>query len=163
MVTTSYKLADLKVDIQTMFTKAGVAGASLMFILTDGQISDNKFLMYINDLLASGYVPELFLKDELDGILGKVRGEAKANGYQDTPDQLFEFFLDKTRKNLHLALCFSPVGDAFRIRARMFPGIINCTSMDYFFDWPEDALINVANRFLVDVELPNDELRESIA
>jgi len=84
-----------------------------MFILTDGQISDNKFLMYINDLLASGYVPELFLKDELDGILGKVRGEAKANGYQDTPDQLFEFFLDKTRKNLHLALCFSPVGDAF--------------------------------------------------
>jgi len=52
-----------------------------MFILTDGQISDNKFLMYINDLLASGYVPELFLKDEIDGILGKVRGEAKANGY----------------------------------------------------------------------------------
>jgi len=35
--------------------------------------------------------------------------------------------------------------------------------MDYFFDWTEDALINVANRFLVDVELPNDELRESIA
>jgi dynein heavy chain len=26
MVTTSYKLADLKVDIQAMFTKAGVAG-----------------------------------------------------------------------------------------------------------------------------------------
>jgi len=163
MVTTSYKLADLKVDIQAMFTKAGVAGAQLLFILTDGQISDNKFLMYINDLLASGYIPELFAKDELDGILGKVRGEAKANGYQDTPDQLFEFFLDKSRKNLHLALCFSPVGDAFRIRARMFPGIINCTSMDYFFDWPEDALINVANRFLAEVELPNDELRESIA
>lgn len=119
--------------------------------------------MYINDLLASGYVPELFLKDELDGILGKVRGEAKANGFQDTPDQLFDFFLDKTRKNLHLALCFSPVGDAFRIRARMFPGIINCTSMDYFFDWPEDALINVANRFLIDVELPNEEIRDAIA
>lgn len=45
----------------------------------------------------------------------------------------------------------------------MFPGIINCTSMDYFFDWPEDALINVANRFLADVELPTDELREAIA
>jgi len=86
MVTTSYKLADLKVDIQGMFTKAGVAGAQLLFILTDGQISDNKFLMYINDLLASGYIPELFAKDELDGILQKIRGEAKANGYLDTPD-----------------------------------------------------------------------------
>jgi len=35
--------------------------------------------------------------------------------------------------------------------------------MDYFFDWPEDALINVANRFLAEVDLPNQELRESIA
>lgn len=86
MVTTNYKLADLKLDIQAMFTKATVAGTSLFFILTDGQIADNKFLMYINDLLASGYIPELFAKDELDGLLGKVRGEAKAQGYQDTPD-----------------------------------------------------------------------------
>lgn len=81
MVTSNYKLADLKVDIQGMFQKATVAGASLFFILTDGQIADNKFLMYINDLLASGYIPELFAKDELDGLLGKIRGEAKAQGY----------------------------------------------------------------------------------
>lgn len=163
MVTSNYKLADLKVDIQGMFQKATVAGASLFFILTDGQIADNKFLMYINDLLASGYIPELFAKDELDGLLGKVRGEAKANGYQDTPDQLFEFFQDKARKNLHLGICFSPVGDAFRFRARMFPGIINCTTLDYFFDWPLEALINVANRFLSEIEFPSDEIRDSIA
>lgn len=163
MVTSNYKLADLKVDIQGMFTKATVANAQLLFILTDGQISDNKFLMYINDLLASGYIPELFAKDELDGLLGKVRGEAKAAGFQDTPDQLFEFFLDKARKNLHLGICFSPVGDAFRFRARMFPGIINCTTMDYFFDWPKDALVNVANRFLGEIEFPTEEIKESIA
>jgi len=163
MVTSNYKLADLKVDIQGMFTKATVAGASLFFILTDGQIADNKFLMYINDLLASGYIPELFAKDELDGLLGKIRGEAKAQGYQDTPDQLFEFFLDKGRKNLHIGLCFSPVGDAFRIRARMFPGLINCTTLDYFFDWPRQALVNVAQRFLGEIEFPSEEIRDSIA
>lgn len=163
MVTSNYKLADLKLDIQGMFTKATVANAQLFFILTDGQISDNKFLMYINDLLASGYIPELFAKDELDGLLGKVRGEAKAAGYQDSPDQLFEFFLDKARKNLHLGICFSPVGDAFRIRARMFPGIINCTTLDYFFDWPRDALVNVANRFLGEIEFPTEEIQAAIA
>jgi len=78
-------------------------------------------------LLSSGWIPELFPTDELDGILGKVRAEAKAAGVQDTPDQIFDFFLDKVRKNLHLGLCFSPVGATFRIRARMFPGLINCT------------------------------------
>jgi len=163
VVTSSYKLADLKVDIQTMFTKSGAQGNALLFILTDAQITDDKFLVYINDLLSSGYIPELFAKDELDALLGKVRAEAKGCGVEDTPDELFKFLLDKVRKNLHLSLCFSPVGDAFRIRARMFPGIINCTSMDWFHEWPSDALIDVANRFLADIEFPEDEIRTNIA
>lgn len=163
VVTTSYSMADLKTDIQNMYQKAGVTGSQILFILTDSQITDDKFLVYINDILSSGWIPELFQKDELDGILGKVRAEAKNAGYLDTPDQLFDFFLDKARKNLHLALCFSPVGDAFRFRARKFPGIINCTSMDWFHEWPKDALIDVATRFLNEVELPQEELKDSIA
>jgi len=67
------------------------------------------------------------------------------------------------RKNFHLALCFSPVGEAFRKRARMFPGIINCTSMDWFHEWPKDALIDVANRFMADVDVPTEELKEALA
>jgi len=163
VVASNYKLVDLKTDIQAMFVKAGVAGAQLLFILTDSQIADERFLVYINDLLSSGYIPELFPKDELDGILGKVRSEAKQNGCEDTLDAIFEFFQDKVRKNLHLALCFSPVGDAFRIRARMFPGVINCTSMDWFHEWPREALIDVASRKLMEVDFPTDEMRENIA
>lgn len=163
VVASNYKLVDLKTDIQNMFVKAGVAGAQLLFILTDSQIADERFLVYINDLLSSGYIPELFPKDELDGILGKVRSEAKQNGCEDTPDALFDFFQDKVRKNLHLALCFSPVGDAFRIRARMFPGVINCTSMDWFHEWPREALIDVASRKLMEVDFPSDEIRDNIA
>jgi dynein heavy chain len=163
IVTSNYGMAELKTDICTMFTKAGVAGAQLLFLLTDSQITDDKFLVYINDLLSSGWIPELFAKDELDGLLGKVRTEAKGAGYQDTPDQLFEFFLDKVRKNLHLGLCFSPVGDAFRFRARMFPGVINCTSMDWFHEWPRAALIDVASRFLAEIEFPTEEIGPAIA
>jgi len=62
-----------------------------------------------------------------------------------------------------LGLCFSPVGDAFRVRARKFPGLINCTSLDWFHEWPREALIDVAARFLAEVELPSDELRAAIA
>ena len=39
VVTSSYNMADLKVDIQTMFTKCGVSGSQLLFILTDAQIT----------------------------------------------------------------------------------------------------------------------------
>ena len=67
------------------------------------------------------------------------------------------------RKNLHVVLCFSPVGDTMRIRSRKFPGIINSTSVDWFHAWPKDALIDVSYRFIQDVELDTDDLRKIIA
>lgn len=67
------------------------------------------------------------------------------------------------RKNLHVVLCFSPVGDMMRIRSRKFPGIINSTSVDWFHPWPKDALIDVSYRFIQDVELDTDDLRKTIA
>jgi len=45
----------------------------------------------------------------------------------------------------------------------MFPGIINCTTLDYFFDWPRDALVNVANRFLGEIQFPTEEIMAAIA
>ena len=119
--------------------------------------------MYINDILSAGYIPELFAVDELDEIFGKIRGEAKSMGVADTSDALMTFFINKVKRNLHMGLCFSPVGDQFRFRARQFPALINSTSIDWFHAWPRDALIGVANRFLAKIEFPTDEIRQSIA
>ena len=163
VVATNYGLGDLKTDIQTLFTKTGVSGLEMLFLLTDSQIVDNRFLVYINDILSSGYIPELFAPDELDGILGKIRGEAKSMGVLDAPEHLMAFFINKVRKNLHMGLCFSPVGDTFRFRARQFPALINCTSIDWFHPWPRDALVGVAERFLAKIEFPDDEIRAGIA
>jgi dynein heavy chain, axonemal len=55
-----------------------------------------------------------------------------------------------------MSLCFSPVGDAFRTRARKFPALINCTVIDWFHPWPEEALLSVAAKFLEDLEMPED-------
>ena len=64
---------------------------------------------------------------------------------------------------MKLILCFSPVGDNFRIKARKFPGLINATSIDWFHPWPKDALIDVSQRFIADVEFPEEDLAEKIA
>jgi len=60
-------------------------------------------------------------------------------------------------------LCFSPVGDKFRIRSRMFPGLIGSTTIDYFHPWPRDALIGVANKFLAEIDLPSEELQQTLS
>ena len=61
-----------------------------------------------------------------------------------------------------MSLCFSPVGDAFRNRAKKFPALVNCTVIDWFHPWPEDALLSVAQKFLNDVEMENEGIRDGI-
>lgn len=49
-------------------------------------------------------------------------------------------------------LCFSPVGSTLRVRSRKFPAIVNCTQIDWFHEWPQEALESVAFKFLVSVD-----------
>ena len=47
----------------------------------------------------------------------------------------------------------SPVGDPFRNRLRQYPAFVNCTTIDWFSEWPKDALLEVAEKYLEDVSL----------
>lgn len=57
------------------YIKAGIKGMGTVFLMTDAQVSDEKFLVVINDCLASGEIPELFGDDEVDNIVNAIRVE----------------------------------------------------------------------------------------
>jgi len=168
LVNQSYNMESLKLDLQEFYKKAAVKpGMPHAFLMTDGQIADERFLVYINDMLSSGEIPDLFSREEYDAIFGSVRNAAKASGYSDDRDGLYAFFIDKVRKNLHYILCHSPVGDAFRIRGRKFPALISCSTVDEFMAWPREALDGVARRFLVALQnagnLPDETMLATVA
>jgi len=162
-VTGSFKVDDLLEAFREMFKQAGVKGIQILFLMTDTQVVDDRFLIYINAILASGWISGLFPKDEIDGMCGSVRNDAKAAGVPDVPEAMLEFLIGRVRANLHVALCFSPVGDTFRVRARRFPALIMSTAIDFFHPWPREALISVAAKFLADVELPTEEIRSALS
>ena len=54
--------------------------------MSDAQVSDEHFLVLINNLLASGEIPDLFTDDEIDNIVGQVRNEVKGAGIPDTSE-----------------------------------------------------------------------------
>jgi dynein heavy chain len=162
MISSTYGLGDLKIDLQNMYNRAGCKDEGLMFLFNEGQITNERFLVSLTDLLSSGEISDLFNDEDLEGIVNNVRAAVKSEGIVDNKDNCYKFFLDRVRKNLHMSLCFSPVGDAFRNRARKFPAIINCTVIDWFHPWPEDALLSVAAKFLEEIEMPSDEVRKSI-
>ncbi|KAJ3051836.1 hypothetical protein HK097_007152 [Rhizophlyctis rosea] len=154
-----YSINDLKADLATLYSKTGLKKMQIMFLLTDSQIADEKFLVLINDMLASGNIPGLFPDDEVESIIGSMRNEAKAQGLVDTREVCWDLFIRFVRKNLKVVLCFSPVGNTLRSRCRKFPAIVNCTMIDWFAEWPEEALTSVATRFISTSELVPDNLK----
>ncbi|GAB1599188.1 dynein beta chain, ciliary [Argonauta hians] len=158
-----YGIPDLKVDLNAQYQKAGLKNIGTVFLLTDAQVADEKFLVLINDLLASGEIADLFADDEVETIISTIRSEVKAQGLEDTRENCWRFYIDKVRRSLKVVLCFSPVGPTLRVRSRKFPAITNCTSIDWFHEWPEEALISVSQRFLEDVELLAPPMREAIS
>ena len=109
----------------------------------------------------------MFARDEIDEICQELVPVMRKQYPRRPPtnENLYDYFLSRVRQNLHVVLCFSPVGEKFRQRgqyhprhsssslyvvslALQFPGLVaNCT-IDWFLRWPRDALVAVADHIL---------------
>ncbi|CAB3368449.1 Hypothetical predicted protein [Cloeon dipterum] len=146
-----YGVQDLKAELAGLYLKAGLKNVGIMFLMTDAQVAQESFLVLINDMLASGEIPDLFPDDEVENIIAGVRNEVKGAGMVDSRENCWKFFIDRVRRQLKVVLCFSPVGSTLRVRSRKFPAIINSTNINWFHEWPQEALVSVARRFLEEI------------
>ncbi|XP_023310922.1 dynein beta chain, ciliary-like, partial [Anoplophora glabripennis] len=158
-----YGVADLRHELASLYLKSGMKNVGIMFLMTDAQVPNEYFLVPMNDMLASGEIPDMFPDDEIENIIAGVRNEVKGAGILDTRENCWKFFIDRVRRQFKLVLCFSPVGSTLRVRSRKFPAIINNTQTNWFHEWPQDALVSVAARFLQELDVLPEELRDSSA
>lgn len=94
-VSSTYGVADFKEALLALYTKAGAKGQPVVFLMTDNQIVKEQFLVYINDLLSTGIVADLFTPQDKDTFINAVRNEVKATGMLDSPENCWKFFIDK--------------------------------------------------------------------
>ncbi|XP_047613274.1 dynein axonemal heavy chain 9 isoform X4 [Phacochoerus africanus] len=158
-----YQIPDFKADLASLCLKAGAKSLSTVFLMTDAHVADEKFLVLVNDLLASGEIPDLYSDDEVENIVSNVRNQVKSHGLVDTRENCWKFFIDRVRRKLKVTLCFSPVGSKLRVRSRRFPAIVNCTAIDWFHEWPQQALESVSLRFLQNTEGIEPAVKPSIS
>lgn len=95
-----YNINDLRSDLNILYHKVGIKNMSVMFLLTDAQVADESFLVLINDLLASGEIPDLFSDEETDNIMTSVKNEVKQLGIVDTRENCWKYFIEKVKKML---------------------------------------------------------------
>lgn len=97
------------------------------------------------------------MRDELDEVLTELDERIHQANQKSSMshEELVEQYRNQVRTNLHMILSFSPKGDNFR-RLINYPGIMDGCIIDWFDEWPQEALLSVAQRFLHDFP-PADE------
>jgi dynein heavy chain len=118
--------------IKSMMLMAGVEGKSLVFLFTENAIIMESFVEDINNLLNSGEIPNLWPNDEMQKILEDMNPVVQKLGLPATRSVVYQTFVNRVRENLHVVICMSPVGSAFRVRCRQFPSLINCCTIDWY-------------------------------
>jgi dynein heavy chain, axonemal len=131
----SYGKAEFREDVYRIMKEAAFENTQVCFRFPENHIIEEAFLEDINNLLSSGEIPCMFSKDNLEEI---------------TQNLGYEAFLRRVVHNLHVTITLSPVGAQFRTRLRNYPSLINCCSIDWLDQWPEEALKGVASMKLED-------------
>ena len=91
----------------------------------------------VNALLNTGDVPQLFSTEEFIPLIDKLRSKAKKEGLLDLYEngstlQFYDYFIESGKRKLHVVLTMSPIGDTIRNRIRLFPSVVNCTTIDCY-------------------------------
>jgi dynein heavy chain, axonemal len=140
----NFSMQDFAKNVKECLKNAGLKQTPTTFLIVDTQLVHGLMLEYINNILNSGDVPNLYKKEDMDEILQSVKSEVlqKYGNLQDS--NVMKLYLSRVLKNIHVVLAMSPMGDAFVQRLRMFPSLVNCCTLDWFNEWPDDALESVA-------------------
>lgn len=97
----------------------------------------------INNILNAGDVPNLYAPEDMESIASVCRIECQKRKIPPTKLNIFAQYIVRVRRNIHLCVAMSPLGEAFRNRLRNFPSLVNCCTIDWFTNWPAEALQSV--------------------
>lgn len=138
-----YTMNDWREDIKKVLMQAGVKDKPTTFLFSDVQIINERMVEDINNILNAGDVPNLYMPEDMETISTACRIECQKRKIPPTKLNIFAQYIIRVRRNIHVCFAMSPLGEAFRNRLRNYPSLVNCCTIDWFTNWPAEALESV--------------------
>lgn len=123
--------------------QCGIDNKPTSFIFVDTQIINESMLEDVNNILNGGDVTGLYKKEDLEPINKVGKSMCMEKNLPINFLNMFQQYLTRVQRNIHMIIAMSPLGEIFRQRLRQFPSLVTCCTLDWFSEWPEEALLGV--------------------
>ncbi|KAK1752146.1 dynein heavy chain, cytoplasmic [Echria macrotheca] len=160
-----YSAEDFDEDLREVLRRCGCKGEKICFIMDESNVLDSGFLERMNTLLANAEVPGLFEGDDLAALMTACKEGAQRQGLLlDSQEELYKWFTGQIVKNLHVVFTMNPPEDGLSSKAATSPALFNRCVLNWFGDWSDQALFQVAHELThsVDLDRPNYAAPDSI-
>ena len=149
-----YTAQDFDDDLRDVLRRCGCRGEKLCFIMDESNVLDSAFLERMNTLLANAEVPGLFEGDDYAALMTACKEGAQRQGLLlDSQDELYKWFTKQIIKNLHVVFTMNPPEGGLSSRAATSPALFNRCVLNWFGDWSDQALFQVASELTQSVDL----------
>jgi len=160
-----YSVLDFDEDLRTVMKRAGIKQERICFVFDESNVLSAAFLERMNALLASGEVPGLFDGDEYNSLINQCREvyqKEKEGKLIDSEEDLYKLFITHVQRNLHVVFTMNPSNPDFSNRTASSPALFNRCVIDWFGDWSEEGLFQVAKEFTKTMELSEAGFSEKV-
>jgi dynein heavy chain 1 len=149
-----YSAEDFDEDLRNVLRRCGCKGEKICFIMDESNVLDSGFLERMNTLLANGEVPGLFEGDEYATLMTACKEGAQRQGLLlDSQEELYKWFTQQIVRNLHVVFTMNPPTEGLGSKAATSPALFNRCVLNWFGDWSDQALYQVAYELTQSVDI----------
>ncbi|QIW99025.1 hypothetical protein AMS68_004543 [Peltaster fructicola] len=149
-----YSAEDFDEDLRNVLRRCGCKGEKICFIMDESNVLDSGFLERMNTLLANGEVPGLFEGDEYSTLMTACKEGAQRQGLLlDSQEELYKWFTQQIVRNLHVVFTMNPPSEGLSSKAATSPALFNRCVLNWFGDWSDQALYQVAHELTLSVDI----------
>jgi len=143
-----YTIKEFSKDLKTLFAQLVQENRQALLFIEDHQLTDPKFMQYLNSLISSWEIPGLYTSEELEQLFASLQDEFKT---QYAHRHIFEYFKAKIKNNLRIVLSLDYTHPSFMSYCASNPALYSKCGIIWREQWSKNSMMSLCAHELDDI------------